>query len=70
MLCVHLIEKQHNEKLKMTTAKAIAPQASLPICVVSVLVSYPEHIEKAYLYGVVAPPKAVLVWNALSFSGV
>ena len=47
MLCVHLIEKQHNLRLKMATAEAITPHASFTICVVSVLIT-------------IASPKAVL----------
>ncbi len=40
MLCVHLIEKQHDLRLKLATAEAIKPQASFITCLMSVLVSY------------------------------
>ena len=49
MLCVHLIEEQYNMRLKLATAAAIKPQASFTICQMSVLVSYPEHIEEVWL---------------------
>lgn len=49
MLCVHLIEKQQNMRLKVATAEAIMPHASFTICVVPVLISYIEHIDEASL---------------------